>query len=308
MTTQVQGLSTQVQDLEASTQGAVGHLRSEVSMMKSLVSIRETTAAVADNILSSVQNAEIFEKMFDHCAEDKIQECWLQTADWRKMMLMATNESHVQNVVAAVASRCCKNSALAIHDTHKKNYPQQHKIDLCFTPSSFNQNEKVPMALVAVLGEVKHSFEVGDSLKKVAVQINDRVSAVLDCQGPYRKIVCLIADKHVIRFFFFDGSVSPGPYTSSPVLPFLNQDPFPSLGFTLFYRMCRTAPGNLHYPEPPMCPVPNVQAYVVRLRGEPKANVFHFKLPDGTEGVVKVYKPGNILSLAAFNQEKNALE
>jgi hypothetical protein len=164
------------------------------------------------------------------------------------------------------------------------------------------------MAMVAVFGELKHSFEEGDSLQKVAVQIKDRVSAVLDCQGQHRKIVCLIADKHVIRFFFFDGTVSPGPFTSSPVMPFLNQGSSPSLGFTLFFRMCNTAPGMLHYPEPPICPVSNVQAYVIRLRGEPKANVFHFKRPGGTEGVAKVYKPGNLLSLAAFNQEKIALE
>jgi serine/threonine protein kinase len=164
------------------------------------------------------------------------------------------------------------------------------------------------MAMVVVLGEVKHSFEEKDSLAKVAAQINNRVCAVLDCQGQYRKIVCLIADKDVIRFFFFDGSVFPGPFTSSPVLPFLSQGSSPSIGFTLFFRMCNTAPGKLHYPEPPICPVPNGQAYVIRLRGEPKANVFHFKRPDGTEGVVKVYKPGNSVSLAAFYQEKNALE
>jgi serine/threonine protein kinase len=72
--------------------------------------------------------------------------------------------------------------------------------------------------------------------------------------------------------------------------------------------MCNTAPGKLHYPEPQICPVPNGQAYVIWLQGEPKANVFHFKRPDWTEGVVKVYKPGNSVSLAAFYQEKNALE
>ncbi len=308
VTTEVQGLSTQVQGLSTQVQGLDAKVTTEFSITRSLASIRETTSAAAENILSSVQNMEMFEKMFDHCAVDEIQECWLQIANFRENISSATNESHVQDIVAAVASRCCKNGPLAFHDTHKKHYPQQHKVDLCFTPSSFNLQEKVPMAMVAVFGEVKHCFEQRDSLKMAAVQTNDRVCAILDCQGPYRKIVFLIADKHVIRFFFFDASVSPGPFTSSPVLPFLNQDLSPSLGFTLFFRMCKTAPGKLYYPEPPICPVPNVTAYVLRLRREPKANVFLFKRPNGTEGVAKVYKPGNSLSLAAFYQEKNALE
>jgi hypothetical protein len=123
MRSEVQGLSTKVQGLTiqmTSVQGAVGHLGSEVSMMKSLVSIRDTSTAVADNILSSVQNVEIFEKMFDQCEADKIKKCWLQTANLRKKISSATDESHVQTVVVAVASKCCKNGQLAIHDTHKK--------------------------------------------------------------------------------------------------------------------------------------------------------------------------------------------
>ena len=308
---EVKGIRTDINRQEqtlASVQGDVRHVQSEVTSMKSLVSIKETTTAAANNLLSSHVNANLFEKMFERCTEGEIMACWSHVEESRKAIAAASSESHVQSAIVAVAIECCKDGTLAVHDTHKENYPQHHKIDLCLTPSWFDQLEKVPMSMVAVLGEFKHSFEIGDSLKQVAVQINDRVCAVLNSQGQDRKIVCAIADKSVIRFFFYNPSSSPGPFTSTDTMPFLNKGTSPSLGFTFFYRMCRTALGKLGYPEVPVCPIPGDGTFIVRLRHPPKASVYHIRLQDQTEGVIKVYQQIDDVSQERLAREKEALE
>lgn len=279
----------------------------EMRSSKLLVSTRDSTAFVAQSVLNCHKDQCVFENAFATCSLGDVSSLWTAIKDKRQNVSKAKDESDVQMAMIPVSEACCAGGPLCVHDTHVKNYPTGHKIDMCLTPATFQAEQPVPMSMVVSFAELKHYFNP-TCLQEAAVQIHDRCSVILELQEQPRRIYCAIADKHHIQFFLCNPeSTLPVPFTSTEKLPFLNNSQDPTQGFLLFCRMCKSSPDQLGHPQMPMCPLLNDQAFILRQRNPPKANVFRVKR-DGSELVVKAYCSDHLLSRHTFKQELRALQ
>jgi hypothetical protein len=279
----------------------IDEIARELRTVKTQVSVRDTTNAVIDAILKSSKLPETFQQMFAACNSESVDKLWVQIKDTRRQMSIASSEEVVQVLMMEIAETCCKGGPLAAHDTHVQNYLGKHKIDICLTNSNFKPGKPVLMGVVTAFGEFKCDFDKR-SLDDAAVQINDRVCAIVESQGE-RIIICFIADKAQIQVFKYEAQASPGPFISTNMMPFINLDKEPTPGFRLFYMMCQSTPDQLGYPHVPNCPI-GERACILRLRAPPKASVFRV-LKDGQHLVVKAYNMAS--SQHIFKREMQAL-
>ncbi len=280
--------------------------RQQVGALKYLVGTRDSTTAVGESVLNCDKDQKLFEDTFAICSLGDVSRCWTAIKNERQGVSTAQDESDVQKHMIPASSACCADGQLCVHDTHVKNYPTGHKIDMCFTSAMFQPEQPVPMSEVVSFMEFKHRFDPS-SRSDAAIQVHDRCSAILNIQEHPRKIFCAISDKHHIQFFLCDPEAySPVPFVSTNLLPFLNNDQHPTLGFHLFYRMCKSSLDQLGHPQMPMCPLLNDHAVILRQRNPPKANVFTVTR-EGSKLVVKAYSQGHMLSQSTLEQEAHAL-
>jgi len=264
-------------------------------------SLRRTTEEWADVIIDAKHGHEqlkLVEKHLVEVDEAAMSAAWKQCQSQRTRIQDVTKEDaksagdDVQSLTYQVANICAAGGPIICRDTHARNYPSNHMIDLSFVPSTSpcaTSLKRVTWGELVSFGELKLDLEQDGVYRNVVIQCNDRVFELLESSSRRQHILFFIADKTRIRFFLFDRHSCN--YISTDLLPFLTADHHPSVGFRLFHRFCRTPPSQLGLPSLAPCPaLPNYTFFLLREGTGMKANVYRAERPDGSKWVCKDLK------------------
>ena len=269
---------------------------------------RRSTADWAQEINSCFCDSQRIDETLAECNMSDIEQAWSDLSDVRTNLASAKSEEDVQNAVFSAGARCGQGGHLCIRDTHMRLYPGQHKIDLSYTPLSFPEKERVILSMVVTYGELKLCLDTPTVMESACIQIHDRIVAIEEAQFNREYIISYIADKNVIRIFRYEPGKKPGPFISTKCLPFLTTDEMPTEGFARFYRLHRSTPKQLGFPELPVCPTVSDPYHVLRAGALAKASVFMIKPDSGERSVAKVYAVIDKGAKGRMQNEINALK